>query len=151
MINLKSVTISVAIAAFFVLVFGAWYLWLANEQLRLDKAILTEQRDSAYRDITKIQADQNKAAELDKRVTEKLHASESENNRLRNELTTTNRKLRIKAKCPATSTGSVGNDASVELSGASGQTVFDIRAGIIRDQAKVEYLQGYITNVCLSQ
>ncbi|QBH97171.1 lysis protein [Limnobaculum zhutongyuii] len=119
--------------------------------LESDKRALTAELNTANSTIDEIQAQQNKAAELDKRATEKLHASESENNRLRNELATANRKLYIKAKCPATSTGSVGDDASVELTGASGQAVFDIRAGIIRDRAKIEYLQGYIKNVCLSQ
>ncbi|WP_140921179.1 lysis protein [Limnobaculum xujianqingii] len=140
-----------AIAVFFVLILSAWHLWSANDRLRSDNVMLTEQRDSAYQEIDKIQIQQNRAAELDKRTTEKLHASESENNRLRNELTVSKRKLRIKAKCPATTTGSVGNDTSVELTSASGQTVFDIRGGIIEDQAKVEYLQGYINNLCLSK
>lgn len=116
--------------------------------LESDKRTLTAELKVANSTIDEIQAQQKKAAELDKRVTEKLHASESENDRLRNELTTTNRKLRIKAKCPATPTSSVVNDASVELTGASGQTVFDIRAGIIRDHGKIEYLQDYIREFC---
>ncbi|GKX54086.1 endopeptidase [Leminorella grimontii] len=140
-----------ATAAFFILISAICYLWSVNGQLESDNTALTAELKAANGTIEKMNAAQRHAAELDKRVTEKLHASESENDRLRSELTAANKRLRIKAKCPATSTGSVVNDTAVELSQDAGRTVFDIRAEIIRDRAKIEYLQSYITNVCLSQ
>jgi prophage endopeptidase len=45
----------------------------------------------------------------------------------------------------------LGDAGTVELSAASGSTVFDIRAGIIADQAALKALQRYITQVCLSE
>ncbi|SUB82039.1 Bacteriophage lysis protein [Pragia fontium] len=63
---------------------------------------------------------------------------------------TATRQLSIKASCPAT-TGSVGDDSSVELSYATGQSVLDIRSGIIKDQGKIGCLQNYITKVGLSR
>ncbi|MBK8667867.1 MAG: lysis protein [Burkholderiales bacterium] len=45
---------------------------------------------------------------------------------------------------PATAaTGSVGDGAGVELAPAAGLDVLDLREALIRDRAKIEYLQGY--------
>lgn len=38
---------------------------------------------------------------------------------------------------------SLGDVATLELSGAAGQAVWDIRAGMIEDREKLRYLQGY--------
>lgn len=40
--------------------------------------------------------------------------------------------------------GGVGDGASVELTDRAGRAVWDIRAGIISDQAKLAYLQKYV-------
>ncbi|MDF9778054.1 hypothetical protein OKW11_005011 [Pseudomonas baetica] len=48
----------------------------------------------------------------------------------------------------STSPASLGDAGAVELSSASGSTVFDIRAGIIADQAVLKALQSYVRNVC---
>lgn len=139
----------VAIATFFVLGFWLRNAWLENENLKRDKVTLTTQLDEANASISFMQAKQKEAAEIDIRVTKELTDAEKKNDLLRTELAIATRKLRIKANCPATTTGSVGNDSSVELSPAVGQSVLDIRAGIIRDRAKIDYLQNYITKVCL--
>ena len=141
----------VAIAAFFVLGLSLRNSWLENESLKRDKTALIVQLDEAYESILFMQAKQKESAEIDIRVTKELTDAENKNDLLRTELATATRKLRIKANCPATSSGSMGNDSSVELSNATGQSVLDIRAGIIRDRAKIDYLQNFITKVCLSQ
>lgn len=81
-----------------------------------------------------------------------------DNARLRNAVDAGDRRLRIAGACtngtsgadvPKTaSTAGMGDAGSVELSAASGSTVFDIRAGIIADQAALRALQEYVMNVC---
>jgi hypothetical protein len=43
----------------------------------------------------------------------------------------------------------LGDAGTIELSAASGSTAFDIRAGIIADQAALRTLQQYVREVCL--
>ena len=149
--NWRVILSLVAIAAFFVLGLSLRNSRLENENLKKDKTALIVQLDEAYASISFMRAKQKETAEIDIRVTKELTDAEKKNDLLRTELATATRKLRIKANCPATSSGSMGDDFSVELSPAVGQSVLDIRAGIIRDRAKIDYLQNYITKVCLSQ
>ncbi|CAD6036999.1 lysis protein [Escherichia coli] len=93
-------------------------------------------------------------AKLDKTHTEALNAAESENDALRRQLATGHRRMYVRGKCPVsgsgktTATGSVGNGATVELFADTEQNVLDIRAGIIRDQEKLKYLQEYVRTQC---
>lgn len=85
-------------------------------------------------------------------------SSQASNDQLRADVATAQHRLRIAGTCTsgsdggdvskAASTTSVGDAGTVELSAASGRTVFDIRAGIIADQAALKSLQLYVKNVC---
>ncbi|EDX0898914.1 lysis protein [Salmonella enterica subsp. enterica] len=111
----------------------------ATHSLELANATIT--------DMTKRQRD---AAALDAKYTKELADAQTRNTDLQRRLASGGR-VRVKGRCavPASTTtarpGSVGNAATVELSRDSGQNVLDIRAGIISDQAKLRYLQQYIT------
>ncbi|EDB0139370.1 lysis protein [Salmonella enterica] len=118
------------------------------------------QRDSATHSlnlanatITDMQTRQRDVAALDARYTKELADAQTENADLQRRLASGGR-VRVKGRCtvPASttsaSTGSVGNAATVELSDVAGQNILDIRAGIISDQAKLRYLQQYITEQC---
>lgn len=120
------------------------------------------QRASALATQQQLQA---QAAANDLKHTEELTDAQSKNEQLRRQYLAaeqrataaaadaadTRRRLRVQAKCPAAGSvvpqaggaGSLGDAATVELSDAAGQNVFDIRAGIIADQAKLRYLQDY--------
>lgn len=108
--------------------------------------------------LTEQQAMQDKAQAADQKHTQELTNEQAENERLRRlyagasaDAGALRKRLRIPAKCPATSgglpstagPGGLGDAASVELSDAAGQDVFDIRRGIIEDQRKLAYLQEY--------
>ncbi|OIN21597.1 endopeptidase [Salmonella enterica subsp. enterica serovar Sarajane] len=103
--------------------------------------------------ITDMQTRQRDVAALDARYTKELADAQTENADLQRRLASGGR-VRVKGRCtvPASttsaSTGSVGNAATVELSDVAGQNILDIRAGIISDQAKLRYLQQYITEQC---
>ena len=66
------------------------------------------------------------------------------------------RRLRIAGRCSAdsgnmseTSSGArLGDGGAVELTGTAGRTVFDIRAGVIKDRAALKGLQQYVREVC---
>ncbi|HAD5968602.1 TPA_asm: lysis protein [Salmonella enterica subsp. enterica serovar Typhimurium] len=114
----------------------------ATHNLKLANATIT--------DMTKRQRD---VAALDEKYTKELADAKAENDALQRRLAAGGR-VRVKGRCtvPAStetaSTSRVGNAATVELSPGAGQNVLDIRSGIISDQAKLKYLQGYIRTQC---
>ncbi|EBN6118302.1 lysis protein, partial [Salmonella enterica] len=83
------------------------------------------------------------------KYTKELADAKAGNDALQRRLAAGGR-VRVEGRCsvPTTtdtaSTSRVGNAATVELSPGAGQNVLDIRAGIISDQEKLKYLQGYI-------
>ncbi|WP_321833209.1 lysis protein [Pseudomonas kulmbachensis] len=95
-------------------------------------------------------------ADLDARTTkEKAHAL-AENEKLRADVVAGDRRLRIAGRCSAsgsnlsdtTSASRLDDGGTVELAGAAGRTVFDIRARIIKDRAALKGLQEYVLRVC---
>ena len=102
------------------------------------------------------QAAQKALVELDaKATTEKAHAL-AENEKLRADVAAGDRRLRIAGRCSAgsgnlpdtSSTARMDDGGTVELAGAAGRTVFDIRAGIIKNRAALKGLQEYVLEVC---
>ncbi|AFJ47157.1 lysis protein [Shimwellia blattae] len=103
--------------------------------------------------ITEMQARQRDIESLDARYTRELADAKAKNNVLQRRLDAGGR-VRIQGTCtapasaPTTSTGGVGDDASIELSELAGRNILRIRAGIISDQQKVKYLQEYVRSQC---
>lgn len=145
---------------------GAW-MWQANSY----DAIIASNEASRQADLTLIanagaaQARQalekQQAAELALRTLDQKAQQEktdglAENERLRRAAADSARRLRIAGSCRASggdvpgtaSAAGLGDAGTVELSAAAGSTVFDIRAGIIADQAALRALQAYVMNVC---
>ncbi len=101
---------------------------------------------------------EQKLAGLDQSKTKELNDAKTDNDRLRAEYSAADgerKRLRIEvilarndaAVSAATSSSSVGDATSVELSAAAGSAVWNIRRSMIEDRAKIEYLQGYIRGV----
>ena len=106
--------------------------------------------------LERLQATQKALAELDAKATiEKAHAL-AENEKLRADVAAGDRRLRIAGRCSAdssnlsdtTRTTRLDDGGTIELAGVAGRTVFDIRAGIIKDQAALRGLQAYVREVC---
>lgn len=106
--------------------------------------------------LDKQQAAEQARAELDAKATkEKAHAL-AENERLRADVAAGDRRLRIAGRCSAGSgdlpdtarATSLDDGTTVELAGTAGRTIFDIRAGIIKDRAALKGLQEYVREVC---
>ncbi len=102
---------------------------------------------------------QNALAELDKQTSQELANAKSENDNLRRDVADGSRRVRIlqtnlagcnsntNATSGDTSTRSMGNAATVELTATAGQDILNIREGIISDQAKLVYLQSYVKDI----
>ena len=147
-------------------VFSTWKVdtWRYGKQLtdlsasyQADLTTISSAAAAQARQALERQQDTQKAlAELDaKATTEKAHAL-AENEKLRADVAAGDRRLRIAGRCSADSgnlpdtTRATGLDdgGAVELAGAAGETVFDIRAGIIKDRAALKGLQRYAREVC---
>ena len=95
-------------------------------------------------------------ADLDAKATKEKANDLAENERLRRAADDSARRLRIAGSCRAdsghlsstTSTTGLGNAGTVELSPTAGRTIFDIRAGIIADQAALRALQRHVLEFC---
>lgn len=101
-------------------------------------------------------ATQKALAELDAKATMEKVRDLAENERLRADVAAGDRRLRIAGRCSADSSNlpditratSLDDGGTVELAGAAGRTVFDIRAGIIKDRGALKGLQAYVREVC---
>ena len=106
--------------------------------------------------LEKQQATQKALSELDAKATKEKASDLAENERLRADVDAGDRWLRIAGRCSAssrnlsdtTSPARLDDGGTIELAGAAGRTVFDIRAGIIKDRAALKGLQEYSREVC---
>ena len=112
--------------------------------------------DQAVIDLTnqkkRTEAAQTALAALDAKHTKELADEQAKNDRLRADVAAGTRRVRIAAANLATcelvgnsttGTGGVGDAAQVELSGAGGRAVLDLRASAIKDDKVIQYLQGF--------
>lgn len=154
------------LGALLVVVFVAGWAangWRLGEQL----AVVEKTHSDTLGEITRVAAHQVRAqmdarvlleqqlAELDSTQFKELTDAQAENERLRDLYSGADaerKRLRIETRIAAadlvvsetTGSSGLGDGASVELSERAGSAVWNIRASMIRDQKKLEYLQGYV-------
>lgn len=152
-------------AAFSAVFIAGWLIqsWRMGEQMAEQRAehidLLRRTAEANAQIILQQQADQQaqaqRLAELDTKHTQELSHALQENRRLEDLYSRADderRRLRIEvivARNDATvsaiaGAGSVGDAATLELSGAAGRAVWDIRRGMIEDREKLEYLQDFV-------
>ena len=160
------------IGAVLVAVFAAG--WAANGwQLGEQLAVVEKTHSATLGEMARAAANQVRAqldarvlleqqlAELDSTQHKELTDAQAENERLRRLYSGADaerKRLRIDVRVAAadlvvsatTGAGSVGDGASVELSERAGSAVWDIRAAMISDREKLEYLQGYARRISAS-
>lgn len=161
------------IAAVLIGATGAW-MWQSNSYGKIisnKEKVISDNKASYQADLTTIanagaaqarqalekqQHAEQALADLDQKAQKEKTDGLAENEKWRAAAADSARRLRISGSCrassgdlpsPASTTG-LGDAGTVELSAASGSTVFDIRAGIIADQAALKALQSYVMNVC---
>ena len=149
-----------ALIALFVISLTGSLIWSANhyhsrykdEQKRADDAEQSAKLKQAT--IDDMQVRQRDVAALDARYTKELADAQNENGALRRKLDNGGRVL-VKGKCPvlaaakATAAPGMDDGGTIELSAIAGRNVFDIRAGISKDQLSLRGLQDYIRQQCL--
>lgn len=90
---------------------------------------------------------------LDARITKEVSDAVEENNRRAAVAAGTVRVRYVAARCPSpdlpatAATGGVGDGAGIDLAPAAGLDVLDLREALIRDRAKIDYLQGYVRKI----
>ncbi|MDE1474144.1 lysis system i-spanin subunit Rz [Xenorhabdus bovienii] len=119
-------------------------------------AINQKARSEALVTIQQMKDAQSRVAQLDEYYSGKLTYVTEENAALRADIAAGHRRVQIAAANLATcqltqnrDTGSrsVGDGTQVELTAKAGRAIYDIRAGIISDQTKLDYLQQYVRDV----
>jgi prophage endopeptidase len=104
------------------------------------------------------QAAEQKAADLDAKRTQEKTDALAQNETLRRAVADGARRLRIAGTCTASGNGSggvpqassaagLGDAATIELSGAAGQAVFDLRAELVAERAALTALQDYVRSI----
>ncbi len=120
------------------------------------KSISDKATSEMAESVNRINSLQAELSGLDAKSTQELQNAQKDNTALRDDVAAGKRRVLIAqsklATCQRTasasaSTGSVGDAAEVGLTAEAGRDVYDIRSGIISDQAKIDYLQGYIRNL----
>jgi len=138
--------------------------WIEGMRWDKDVAILNEahtatlkkQSDQAVINLTEAQkrteAAQQALSALDAKHTKELADEQAKNDQLRADVAAGSRRVRIAAANLATCqlvgdsiapASGVGNAAQVELSGAGGRAVLDLRDSTVKDGQVIQYLQGY--------
>ena len=91
---------------------------------------------------------------LDSRITKEVSDALAENNRLKSPVAAGTVRVRyVAARCPSpdlpatAATGSLGDGAGVELTPKAGLDVLDLREALIKDRAKIDYLQAYVRKI----
>ena len=119
-------------------------------------AIISTANTQVRQALDKQQAAEQARAEIDARTTKEKTNALAENERLRADVAAGDRRLRIAGRCSAsssdlpdtTNTARLDDGSTIELTGAAGRTVFDIRARIIKDRAALKGLQEYVRGAC---
>ncbi|MDE9512497.1 lysis protein, partial [Xenorhabdus bovienii] len=120
-----------------------WFYYSEYQQKNKDYSDLNTKHQAQLIAINEQQVRIQHLAELDSKHRQELDNAKSEIDTLRADVAAGRRKLRIQAVCPVretTSSGSVVDATTVELTGETGSTVLDIREDIINDLAKLRYL-----------
>ena len=155
------VALLVAIACFATWEVGAWRygkelasLTAAHQSdlTAISNAAATQLRQALERQ----QVTQKALAEIDAKSTKEKASDLAENEKLRADVAAGDRRLRIAGRCSTsssdlpdtTNTARLDDGSTVELAGAAGRTVFDIRAGMIKDRAALKGLQEHVSKVC---
>lgn len=126
-------------------------------QYAVERQTLAEAHAKQLQDaLAKQKAAEARVAALDEQHTKELSDAQAENNRLRDAVADGERRLRIKANCPAANgvsetsgASGVADDGTVELDRETGSLVFSLRSDLIRARAMIRGLQDYVREVCL--
>jgi prophage endopeptidase len=135
----------------------ATVIWLAEDRGDLQRELSTQQVVVERLQESARLAEQAFAARdaIDQQYTQELSSVEAENDRLRADVDSGNRRLLVKAACPAVPADAgaarVDDGATIELTADARQDYHRLRAQIAADEKKLAGLQDYVRTVCRQQ
>lgn len=124
----------------------------AVDRYRSNAIFYKEQRDKSLATIVDMQNRQRDVAALDAKYTGELADAKRTIEDLQHDVATGKRRLQLNATCPkgsSTTTGSLGDASTPELSSDAKRDYYRLRDGIETVTGQVNYLQDYIKQQCM--
>ncbi|MEX9486140.1 lysis protein [Proteus mirabilis] len=133
-----------------------WLWWVIDDYDKLSKDYNTATNQLSQQiNINKdYQARITRLNQLDIRHSQELASAKNEINTLRDAVNSGNKRVYVKAECPAVSknlTESGSNETTARLNKAVEQDYLRLREMIVENEQQTLYLQNYINTECLSQ
>lgn len=133
-----------------------WLWWVIDDYDKLSKDYNTATNQLSQQiNINKdYQARITRLNQLDIKYTRELASAKNEINTLRDAVSSGNKRVYIKAECPAVtknSTESGSDEATARLNKAVEQDYLRLREMIVENEQQTLYLQNYINTECLAQ
>lgn len=125
---------------------------IKNTALEHDNKSLTEQLSQQVEINKDYQARITRLNQLDIRHSQELASAKNEINTLRDAVSSGNKRVYVKAECPAVtknSTESGSNETTARLNKAVEQDYLRLREMIVENEQQTLYLQDYIKTECL--
>ena len=134
------------------LLFGVTYYQGQVAKLKHDVAEMSQVAKEHQATIDLMAARNKLSAELDIKYAKELADAKSENDRLRADVESGSKRLRVNATCPApnaSATSSVDDATSPRLNDSAQRDYLNLRERIGTATKQIAGLQDYITNICL--
>ncbi|WP_368881408.1 lysis protein [Proteus mirabilis] len=133
-----------------------WLWWVIDDYDKLSKDynIATNQLSQQVEINKDYQSRITRLNQLDIKYTQELASAKNEIDRLRDDVNSSNKRVYVKAECPAVtknSTESGRNEATARLNKAVEQDYLRLREMIVENEQQTLYLQNYINTECLAQ
>lgn len=122
-------------------------------ELSKENKLLTEQLSQQIEINKDYQARITRLNQLDIRHSQELASAKNEINTLRDAVNSGNKRVYVKAECPAVtknSTESGSNEATAQLNKAVEQDYLRLREMIVENEQQTLYLQDYIKTECIN-
>ncbi|MEQ5208905.1 lysis protein [Proteus sp. fly-1067] len=137
---------------FLILIFWLWWVMDDYDKLSKDYSTATNQLSQQVEINKDYQARITRLNQLDIRHSQELASAKNEINTLRDAVSSGNKRVYVKAECPAVtknSTESGSNEATARLNKAVEQDYLRLREMIVENEQQTLYLQDYIRTECL--
>ncbi|WP_260282485.1 lysis protein [Proteus terrae] len=149
---MSKLTSWVPIVLFSIMLASLYLVTKSVIELKKENKSLTEQLSQQVEINKDYQARITRLNQLDIRHSQELASAKNEINTLRDAVNSGNKRVYVKAECPAVtknSTQSGSNEATARLNKAVEQDYLRLREMIVENEQQTLYLQDYIKTECL--
>ncbi|RUL12418.1 lysis protein [Proteus mirabilis] len=151
---MSKLTSWVPIVLFSIMLASLYLVTKSVIELKKENQSLTEQLSQQVEINKDYQARITRLNQLDIRHSQELASAKNEINTLRDAVSSGNKRVYVKAECPAVtknSTESGSDEATARLNKAVEQDYLRLREMIVENEQQTLYLQNYINTECLAQ